>query len=164
MESVNNDNKKTRREFLRDALRGASLAALGGLVGLGLSRGRGDTYVWQIDPAKCNSCGLCATACVLEETAVKCMHNFDICGYDSTSGNEVCNNFFFESNEGYEDIIVNLTFNDKEYKQVPKIGKILITINRTTICGDGRCCGSEDDNNCPEDCDVDDEFCTKWTG
>lgn len=75
------NNKKSRREFIRDALRGASLAALGGLVGLGLSKGRSDTYVWQIDPTKCNACGLCATACVLEESAVKCVHSFGVCGY-----------------------------------------------------------------------------------
>jgi len=89
MEPMKNDNGKTRREFLRDALRGASLAAVGGLVGIGLSRGDGDELVWQIDPAKCTSCGSCATACVLEESAVKCVHAYDICGYC-----QICFGFF----------------------------------------------------------------------
>jgi electron transport complex protein RnfB len=78
---MDNDNRKTRREFLRDTLRGASLVVMGGLVGLGWSKGHGDTHVWQIDPAKCNYCGSCATACVLEESAVKCVHSYEICGY-----------------------------------------------------------------------------------
>ena len=78
---MDNDKRKTRREFLRDALRGASLVAMGGLVGLGWSRGRNDTHVWQIDPAKCNYCGSCATACVLEESAVKCVQLYPMCGY-----------------------------------------------------------------------------------
>ena len=81
MDSSNNDGGKTRRDFLRGALRGVSLAALGGLVGLGLSRGEGDELVWQIDPYKCTYCGTCATACVMEESAVKCVHAYDICGY-----------------------------------------------------------------------------------
>lgn len=78
---ADNNNKKSRRDFLRDALRGASLVAAGGIVGLGWSRGRIDTNVWQIDPTKCTYCGECATACVLEESAVKCVHAYTMCGY-----------------------------------------------------------------------------------
>ena len=26
-------------------------------------------------------CGRCATECVLEQSAVKCVHSFDMCGY-----------------------------------------------------------------------------------
>jgi Na+-translocating ferredoxin:NAD+ oxidoreductase subunit B len=81
MEMADNDNKKTRREFMRGILRNASLAAMGGLVGLGLFKGRVDANVWQIDPAKCTYCGKCATDCVLEESAVKCVNSYDICGY-----------------------------------------------------------------------------------
>ena len=89
MENKNNEKKKTRREFLRDALRGASLVAIGGVIGLGWYRGRGDTYAWQIDPYKCSTCGNCETACVLEESAVKCVHSYDICGYC-----KICFGFF----------------------------------------------------------------------
>jgi Na+-translocating ferredoxin:NAD+ oxidoreductase subunit B len=99
-----NNNKKSRREFLRDALRGASLVAIGGVVGLGLYRGRGDTLVWQIDPYKCSTCGNCETACVLEESAVKCVHAYDVCGYC-----KICFGFFEPQpnaiNEGAENQI-----------------------------------------------------------
>ena len=36
---------------------------------------------WQIDPYKCVQCGNCATECVLEVSAVKCVHSYEICGY-----------------------------------------------------------------------------------
>jgi electron transport complex protein RnfB len=115
---ADNVNKKTRREFLRDILRGASLAAIGGLVGLGLSRGRSDTHVWQIDPAKCNSCGLCATACVLEESAVKCVHSFGICGYC-----RICFGFFDPQpsaiNEGAENQMCPLGAIKRTYVEDP---------------------------------------------
>lgn len=39
------------------------------------------TYVWQLDPAKCVQCGRCATHCVLNPSAVKCVHGFALCGY-----------------------------------------------------------------------------------
>ncbi len=37
--------------------------------------------VWQLDPAKCIQCGQCATRCVLQQSAVKCVHRFEMCGY-----------------------------------------------------------------------------------
>jgi electron transport complex protein RnfB len=37
--------------------------------------------VWQIDPQKCVQCGKCATNCVLQPSAVKCVHAFELCGY-----------------------------------------------------------------------------------
>ncbi len=37
--------------------------------------------VWQLDPAKCIQCGRCATNCVLQPSAVKCVHRFEMCGY-----------------------------------------------------------------------------------
>jgi electron transport complex protein RnfB len=39
------------------------------------------TTVWQIDPAKCLRCGRCATECVRQHSAVKCVHSFAFCGY-----------------------------------------------------------------------------------
>ncbi len=85
----NNDKTKSRREFLRDALRGVSLVAIGSVIGLGLYRGRNQTFAWQIDPSKCTTCGKCETACVLEESAVKCVHSFEMCGYC-----KICFGFF----------------------------------------------------------------------
>ena len=79
----------TRRDFLRSSLRGAALAGLGGLAGLGAWRATGNNLVWQIDPQKCSRCGLCTTSCVLEQSAVKCVHAYAICGYC-----QLCTGFF----------------------------------------------------------------------
>ncbi|MFP4057020.1 MAG: 4Fe-4S binding protein [Candidatus Brocadiia bacterium] len=70
-----------RRDFLRDGLRGAGLLGLGGLGGVLVHGAKGRETVWQIDPDKCTQCGNCATYCVLEPSAVKCVHAIDICGY-----------------------------------------------------------------------------------
>ena len=45
--------------------------------------------LWQIDPAKCIQCGKCAVNCVLETSAVKCVHSFALCGYC-----DLCTGFF----------------------------------------------------------------------
>ncbi len=37
--------------------------------------------VWQLDPNKCSQCGKCATECVLNPSAVKCVHEHALCGY-----------------------------------------------------------------------------------
>ena len=70
-----------RRQFLRDGARVIALTGAGGLAGLLASRASAQTLVWQIDPAKCVNCGNCATKCVLEQSAVKCVHAFAVCGY-----------------------------------------------------------------------------------
>ena len=77
------DEKDTssRREFIRSGFRGACLLTLGGGVGFLASRSRAQDMVWQIDPYKCVSCGKCATHCVLEVSAVKCVHKYAMCGY-----------------------------------------------------------------------------------
>jgi electron transport complex protein RnfB len=55
---------------------------LGGAgVLLAAQTGRSDDLVWQIDPDKCIACGNCATHCVLDESAVKCVHSHELCGY-----------------------------------------------------------------------------------
>ena len=70
-----------RRSFLGRAARVAAMTGVGALLGklAGASAAKGT--VWQIDPSKCKRCGKCATACVLEQSAVKCVHAFAICGY-----------------------------------------------------------------------------------
>jgi len=72
---------RSRREFLSNGARGACLLALGGGVGFLASRSSAEDHVWQIDPHKCIACGRCATNCVLDVSAVKCVHNFAMCGY-----------------------------------------------------------------------------------
>ena len=37
--------------------------------------------VWQLDPNKCVQCGRCQTECVLNPSAVKCVHAYALCGY-----------------------------------------------------------------------------------
>lgn len=84
-----------RREFLSEGGRMAAVAGLGGLLGLMAGRSEAQAMVWQIDPQKCVRCGQCATHCVLEQSAVKCVHAFAICGYC-----QLCTGFFEpESND-----------------------------------------------------------------
>jgi Na+-translocating ferredoxin:NAD+ oxidoreductase subunit B len=77
---------KTRREFIQSGTRMVMGMAVGGLAGLALSRSTTDEWVWQIDPFECTQCGRCATECVLNPSAVKCIHAFDLCGYCDLCG------------------------------------------------------------------------------
>jgi electron transport complex protein RnfB len=70
-----------RRQFLRDGARAAALTGLGCLLGVLGGRNRARGTVWQIDPDKCVWCGNCATRCVLEHSAVKCVQAYAMCGY-----------------------------------------------------------------------------------
>lgn len=71
-----------RRTFVGQGLRIAGAVGLGGLAAaLAARRAGAEDLVWQIDPRKCIACGNCATHCVLDVSAVKCVHNFSMCGY-----------------------------------------------------------------------------------
>jgi Na+-translocating ferredoxin:NAD+ oxidoreductase subunit B len=107
---------RTRRDFLRDALRCLALGGLASVAGTLLARTRAGgapgaacspdqcgtclsrawcglrsrlsrsrvtamPTVWQLDPNKCVQCGQCATTCVLNPSAVKCVHAYAMCGY-----------------------------------------------------------------------------------
>jgi electron transport complex protein RnfB len=78
---TSDQERLSRRELLGHGLRGACVVGLGGAVGVLADHGRGDDMVWQLDPMKCNQCGKCATNCVLEPSAVKCVHSYAMCGY-----------------------------------------------------------------------------------
>ena len=95
---------RTRRSFMKSLARGAVALAIGGtearlLAGRepGKEGAREDVaspletprLVWQIDPLKCIQCGNCAKKCVLDVSAVKCVHDFTMCGYC-----ELCLGFF----------------------------------------------------------------------
>ena len=71
----------TRRTFLRNGARIAAMTGLGAVAGVVANRSTAEGWVWQIDPQKCLRCGNCATECVLEQSAVKCVHAFAMCGY-----------------------------------------------------------------------------------
>lgn len=86
---MTDQTRPTRRQFVAGAVRGAALVSLGGVGGLLVSRLHAEDTVWQIDPAKCIGCGKCATECVLDESAVKCVHAHAMCGYC-----ELCTGYF----------------------------------------------------------------------
>ena len=75
--------KKTdRRGFIGDGIRVCGAITAGALTGfLAGRKSRGGEMRWQLDPDKCVACGNCATYCVLDESAVKCVQCFDMCGY-----------------------------------------------------------------------------------
>jgi electron transport complex protein RnfB len=76
------DDKIDRRRFVGKGLRAAGALGLGGVAAWLASRQAGaDELVWQIDPNKCIACGNCATYCVLDVSAAKCVHSFSMCGY-----------------------------------------------------------------------------------
>lgn len=75
-----------RREFINDGMRLTAAIAIGGLAGLTFRNSQAEDSVWQIDPFKCTYCGRCATDCVLPESAVKCVHAYDLCGYCDLCG------------------------------------------------------------------------------
>lgn len=78
------DKKKSlynRRDFLRQGLWAGCFAGLAGTGAVLAAKSQKPKHVWQIDPYKCTACGKCATACVLQESAVKCIHAYSLCGY-----------------------------------------------------------------------------------
>ncbi len=81
------DKTYKRREFINKGVRltlGLSVVATGAMALT--RRSGGEEYVWQIDPFKCTQCGRCATECVMAESAVKCVHAYDLCGYCDLCG------------------------------------------------------------------------------
>ena len=71
----------TRRQFFRNGTRLAVMTGLGALGGVIVNRTQAKSWVWQINPDKCVWCGNCATQCVLNPSAVKCVQSYAICGY-----------------------------------------------------------------------------------
>jgi electron transport complex protein RnfB len=71
----------SRRSFVTHSLRVLGAAAVVGGVGVVAGRTASARGLWQIDPDKCIQCGKCATNCVLLPSAVRCLHQFGMCGY-----------------------------------------------------------------------------------
>ena len=85
-----NESVIDRRRFLMDGIRVTSVVAPGTTAGVLAGRqGRAAEDRWQIDPDKCIACTNCATNCVLDVSAVKCVHCFDMCGYC-----DICTGYF----------------------------------------------------------------------
>jgi len=76
--------------FLSQGMRVAGSIAVGALGGfLAGRKGKAGETLWQIHPDKCMGCTNCATYCVLDESAVKCVQCFDMCGYC-----DICTGYF----------------------------------------------------------------------
>lgn len=71
----------TRRNLLGNGLRGLGFLAAGSLLTPLVTRRAQASTLWQIDPYKCTYCGKCATDCVLNPSAVKCVQAYQLCGY-----------------------------------------------------------------------------------
>jgi NAD-dependent dihydropyrimidine dehydrogenase PreA subunit len=59
-------------------------AALLSVAGAGyklFAHGQAGKTVWQLDPNKCVACGNCANYCVLQPSAVKCVHAYASKGF-----------------------------------------------------------------------------------
>jgi len=80
------NNKVSRREFLRKGMRYSLLLGMTGLAGGLISKSFAGKTVWQIDTKKCTQCGRCATECIKKPSAVKCFHAYDMCGYCDLCG------------------------------------------------------------------------------
>lgn len=141
MTTAREPRKRTRREFLAEGIRAAGLVTASGVLGsLAVREGNGDT-VWQIDPDKCVQCGQCETHCVLNLSAVKCVHAYAVCGYC-----RLCGGFFepkaAELNTGAENQLcptgaIHRTFLEDPYYQY--------SIEEQLCIGCGTCvkgCGS----------------------
>ena len=124
-----------RRQFLRDGARAAALTGLGGLLGLAAGRSTRAGTVWQIDPQKCIRCGNCATHCVLEQSAVKCVHAFRICGYC-----ELCFGYFKPRTEtqdtGAENVLCPADAITRKHVEGPYYE---YTIDENLCLGCGKC-------------------------
>ena len=79
--SNSGNDQLDRRRFLALSSRCMVGAAIAGIAGVAATKSEHRAAVWQIDPELCSQCGKCATECVLETSAVKCVHAFKVCGY-----------------------------------------------------------------------------------
>ena len=86
---ADNDSKNgiKRRDFLKSGIRTVAGLTVGGIGGIIVARSTADDTVWQIDPDVCVQCERCSLNCVLDHSAVKCVHAYSMCGYcDLCSG------------------------------------------------------------------------------
>ena len=83
---MESEASKSRRDFIKQIARYSVVAAVGGTALYAIANSANDKLVWQIDPFKCTQCGRCETNCVLDISAVKCVHAFALCGYCDLCG------------------------------------------------------------------------------
>ena len=132
-----NDRKTpcNRRAFLQNSARGAGLLLTGATLGFLPGRTRRGGTVWQIDPYLCIQCGKCETECVLRESAVKCVHEYSMCGYC-----EICTGFMdpsaLEPGGGAENELCPTGAIIREFVETPYYS---YTINEPLCVGCGKC-------------------------
>ncbi len=87
MDTNTKNSSANRRSFLNQCVQGTAIFALGALSGTAVNEslssmktGRQEN-IWQIDPQKCIACNQCAQWCVLDQSAVRCYHDYNICNY-----------------------------------------------------------------------------------
>jgi electron transport complex protein RnfB len=129
-------SKLDRRSFVGMSLRIAGAAGIGGLAAVLVNkRGQTGELVWQLDPHKCVACGNCATYCVLDESAVKCVHSFPMCGYCN-----LCTGFFqpssIELKTGAENQLCPTGAIQRQYIEDPYFE---YTIKKELCIGCGKC-------------------------
>ncbi len=78
---MSKENNITRRKAVGWFMRGSIGVLIAAVVAKISGRSASARLVWQIDPRKCIQCGKCETACVLQQSAVKCVHAIEMCGY-----------------------------------------------------------------------------------
>jgi len=87
---VNHDQTTDRRRFLGHSARIVGALGFCGSAGIfAVRKSRTEKLVWQLDPDKCIACGNCETHCVLDDSAVKAVQCFELCGYC-----DVCTGYF----------------------------------------------------------------------
>ncbi len=68
-----------RRNFIKKGIEALGVMTVASIGGIALTRSVNGETVWQIDPEKCSLCGKCATLCVLNPSAVKCVIDYKLC-------------------------------------------------------------------------------------
>lgn len=87
MAENNSNNGMKRRDFIKSGIQTVAGLTVGGIGGIVIARSSEDDTVWQIDPDVCVQCERCSLNCVLDLSAVKCVHAYSMCGYcDLCSG------------------------------------------------------------------------------
>jgi H+/Na+-translocating ferredoxin:NAD+ oxidoreductase subunit B len=77
---------QSRRDFVRNAGKLSVILPLAFVPLALVNKTTTSGSVWQIDPFKCSQCGQCKTNCVLNTSASKCVHAFQMCGYCDLCG------------------------------------------------------------------------------
>ncbi len=126
---------QNRREFIKKILLGSAVLLTGTFSVLKILNRKNPRYFWQIDRNKCIQCGRCATECVLAPSAVKCVHEFKMCGYC-----ELCGGYFrpeaVSLNTGAENQICPMGAIKRKYIENPYYE---YTIDEVLCIGCGKC-------------------------